>query len=248
MVTKPEVNGSTGTWGTILNTALDDLQGQVTTVSNTAGTNSSSITTLSGRVSTAETNITTLQAAGGFYSGTAAARAANTNYNLGGHYYETDTGRHWVGTSARWVPMPGSILLKARQTTLQSLATSGTAAAVTFQTVDYDRLSNFASSTYTVTIPGWYELTGGCAFANNATGYRGVFWFVNGASVSAGGATMAPNASVASALSARPLSVLLAATDTVQLYAVQTSGGALDTFVSSAQYQASMQVKYLGPA
>src|SRR4051812_42679726 len=94
----------------------------------------------------------------------------------------TDTGLWNLGsatsTSAR------KPFCQVRQTVVQSLATSGTWQAVTFDTEDADYDSGHSTATftdrYTAGTAGWYMVSGGCGFAANATGRRGVRYTVNG--------------------------------------------------------------------
>lgn len=251
-ITKPVVNGSSGTWGTILNQALDDLQTAIDTNAGGIATTNANVTTLSGRVTTAEGNISTLQAGSGFYSGTAAARASDTHYNVGGHWYDTDTKMHWVGDGSRWVPMPGSLVLKVRQTTAQTNFTDGSLVDVVFNTEDYDRLGGYAatssSTTYTPGIPGWYELTGGCSFTSNASGLRLLRWKVNGTLQNEGGAQYGGITGNPACYPARTIAVLLNSTDTLGLNATVSGAGSTLSALVSTGYQPHMTVKYLGPA
>lgn len=72
----------------------------------------------------------------------------------------------------KWIPY-GSPLLVARRAVTQSLAT-GTAAAITFDTVDVDPLGTMTtpSSTFTIPATGYYSIIGRVGFAPNATGIR----------------------------------------------------------------------------
>lgn len=242
-ITKPVVNGSNGTWGTILNQALDDIVAAVNNGDTTTGT-------LAGRVTTAENNIATLQNNTGHYSGTAAQRAASTNYTTGASFYETDTKQRWVGAGTTWVPAPGSLLLKVSYSGTAINIADGAVVALPWDTETYDRLAAFtpgaSATTYTPGIAGWYEFTGGCSFSANATGTRSLRWAIGGSVQATGGVTAAA-ASSAITVNARPWIVQLSTTDAVSLTATST-GAAVTTAFPNSAYQPSMQVKYLGPA
>lgn len=128
---------------------------------------------------------------------------------------------------------------RLRQTATQTL-TSGTYAPVTLTTEDYDSHTGHSTSVntsrYTVQ-SGWagvYRLSGGVAFAANATGSRGCRWLKNGSPLPSSG-VMLPNngATTASRIPAQTISVDLAVGDYVELDAFQDRGGNLDTLVSS---------------
>lgn len=299
-ITKPTVNGSTGTWGTVLNQALDDIVSQVNTNLTNIATNTTNISSLTTRMGTAESNITALQSGGsgitsasfttqrdllvgtgnGTYSrlggpsaagqglvygtgttglqwsnvvgqaATATAAGVPAAYS-GGVVYVTDTNRYLAYSSqasGTWVPLPGAIVAKFRQTTAQSIA-DGTATNITWQTIDYDRMSSMSASanTYTPGIAGWYELCGGFSFAVNTTGRREAYWAVSGTAQTGSNVTVQPVGSVYTATACKSYAVLLTATDTVALVVTQNSGGALSTYASGSG-QSYMTVKYLGAA
>ncbi len=249
-VTKPVVNGSNGTWGTILNQALDDLVSAVNTNASSITTNSGNLTTLTNRVTTAENNIASLQTGSGFYSGNTAALGSDTHYSGGGHFYDTQTGYHYIGSSAAWVPLPGSLLVKVRQTVAQTLNDS-TYTAINFGQIDYQRVTCWSGTTFTAPYAGIYEFTGAVGFNNVANGARLVGFNTPGqTSVIAGtGTQVAASSAVFMTVAARPYQASLAAGATMALYAYQTTGAQLNTAsATSAALQPTCAVKYLGPA
>ncbi len=254
MVIKPEVNGSVGTWGTVLNTALDDLQNQINTNAGTASA-------YDGRIGTVENRLTTVESAaqqnsaGGFYKGTEAQRGGDTRYSQGGTYYETDTGRYWLGTSTGWVPTPGSIVFKVRQIAAQAVA-NGTDVTLlwggNYGMIDLDRynvglIGGTNGPNYKPGIAGWYQFTGAGSFTANADGARTVTWTVNGLSTPGAGASYAAN-NLTQGCPARALTIKLTDSDYVSMVQRQTSGVALQTGAATSFVQPAMQVVYLGPA
>ncbi len=260
-ITKPVVGGSQGTWGSILNQALDDLVTQIntnttdlTTAKTDITTAKTDITSLKSRVTTAENNISTLQSgssgggsANGFYS--VSTRSGNSSYGNGAHLYETSTQRHWVGSSTAWVPMPGSIVFKARSGSSANLADS-TWVDIPW-TVEYDRMGvGVSGSAYTPGLPGWYELTGSSGFSLGGSstnpGTRSLCWYISGSQANAGQSTFPGAGTVV--VPARALCVLLTASDSIALKVYQNSGSTLTMLGSNAQQASHMCVKYLGPA
>ncbi len=249
-ITKPTVNGSAGTWGSILNDALDAINTATDTNTSGLATTNTNVTNVTNRVTTAENNITALQSAGGFYSGTAAQRASDNRYASGSHYYETDTQRHLVGATAGWVPIPGSMMFKGRCTSgTVSFADSATV-LIPWDTEDYDRYNNFtpgaAATTWTVPVAGWYELTGAISITGNANGVRTIRWSINGSTAINGSGAQYGAVNAIAGFPARTLSYQLAAGDTIGLAMTQTSGSTLTVSVTS-YLQPTMQAKYLGP-
>lgn len=245
-VTLPIVGNSTGTWGTILNTAITDIDNRLITATSTNGTQDASITDLKNRVTTLEGKPSTQ---GMMLLATSTNRPAAV---VGQIVLETDTGfQYYVQTIsgvATRIPWPGSYVAQLRQTVTQSLATSGTGYAITLDTEDFDRL-NAANGTskYTATLKGTYEFTGAVSFGTNATGYRATAWARNGVVQNASRISIAPvPATVGTIVTARATPITLNVGDYVELYGYQNSGGALSTDVGAGPYQSSMMVRYLG--
>jgi hypothetical protein len=240
----PIVNGSSGTWGTILNAALTDIDNRLTSVTTNSTTNSNNLTSLTSRVTTLES----AGSAGGKL--TVATSTTRPPLTVGQIVLETDTGFMYyaasvAGTATR-VPFPGSYLAKLRQTATQNLTTSQ-ATALTFNSIDYDRMGAYSGTRYTAGVPGSYEFTGAVAFSTNATGYRGTFWYYNGALVN--GSTVntpaVPGTVAPTVVPLRTVTFKMAAGDYVEAYAIQNSGSTLAT-ENGTQFQSTAQVKYLG--
>jgi hypothetical protein len=109
---------------------------------------------------------------------------------------------------------------------------------VTFTTEDLDRdaahdtVTN--TSRYTAQTAGYYWVSGNCAYASNATGGRGARLAVNGTALNNSASFVQAVATAnptAVPLPARL--VFLAVNDFLELQGMQTSGGALNSSVSS---------------
>ena len=144
-------------------------------------------------------------------------------------------------TAISWL-MSGKPLTRLTQGTAQSF-TSGTAAAVTWDTKIVDRDSGWSSShttRYTAQTPGYYQLAAGVSFASNTTGARlAYFQVTTGSNNPAGpGVTTAfcrpsvPGAGLTTGVTLESLTPYLYDLDYVEVYAEQNSGGALSTAVT----------------
>jgi hypothetical protein len=182
---------------------------------------------------------------------TSATRPAPTP---GATIFETDTNLRWHGINVAgvdyWVPETGAVVLRVRQTTVQSIADS-LQVPLTFQTVEHNPYTQWnagAPTRFTPTFPGWFHATGAAGFAANATNYRAVNWAKNGAYLASGGAQVLNAATFIQAVVARPAQVYLNGTgDYLELTAVQTSGAPLNTSVANAHHASSLAVSYAGP-
>jgi hypothetical protein len=136
-----------------------------------------------------------------------------------------------------------------RQTSAQSL-TNGVPAAILFDTedIDTDGMHSTASNTSRVTAvtAGRYQFSGGGTFANNATGVRSVNWSLNG-TANNGSPVQAINVGASSVpeLAARTKTILMAVGQFVELVAAQSSGGALNTFVTAPD-QPNLSCRWVG--
>lgn len=115
---------------------------------------------------------------------------------------------------------------------VQSVANT-TWAALLFDTEDTDigTLHSTVSNTSRITVPtggaGVWLLTGSVDFAANASGIRAVQFYKNGAA--AGSYAVLPGTSSAAVQATHSQLITLADGDYVELYAYQSSGGALNT-------------------
>lgn len=247
--TLPVVNGSSGTWGGILNTAIGNLDTKLQTATDKNTTQDADITNIKGRVTTLETSggvsASTVTTKGDLLVATGASSI--TRQGVGSNNYAL-IGDSSQSTGVRWSLNAGSIMCRVRASSTQNVAASGLTTIV-FQNSDNDRLGNFTlgSGTFTASVAGWYEFTGGVGFQSNGTAntYRQVYWNVSGSpGLASGASALAPQA-VDFVLVARPYPVLMAVGDTVNMVVSQNSGSAVTTSIS-VQYQSGMSVKYLG--
>jgi len=245
-VSLPVINGSTGTWGTILNQAIRDIEGYLNTNAASDVTQGTDITQL-------KTDVNALKA-----TNTVGMMAVSTSLNrptptVGLMGLETDTGYMYYvasvsGTPTR-VPFPGQYLAKIKQTNSQNF-TQGNGAALTLHTADMNRLNGWTSgSRYSAQVPGVYEFTGAITFGANATGYRSAIWYKQGAAFNGAGVTIPATpitpTSAPTTVVARPTIIGLNVGEYVELYGVQSGAATLATD-ASAIVQSGMQVKYLG--
>ena len=135
----------------------------------------------------------------------------------------------YVVTSTNWNELVNDLIFlsnppraKVHKVAAQTLA-NNTLTSLTFVTEDYDTdtIHSNASNTerLTATTAGLYVVTASVFFDANATGYREIRLYKNGS-----GSTWLNGA----------LTTGLAATDYVEVYALQTSGGNLDVLGSAA--------------
>ena len=147
----------------------------------------------------------------------------------------TDAILYWSGaTTSTGVRKPN---FRGRQTSIQSIP-NGTWTAVTFDAEDVDYGNNHVTTVglndkFTATDPGRHRVSGGCGFASNSTGRRGVRYTVNGTAID-GSQSLIAAASGAMSVAGRTLEVYLNAGDILRLEVFQdaTGGGALNTAVS----------------
>jgi len=242
-VTLPIINGSTGVWGSILNTAITDIDNRLVAATSRNDDQDTAIAALNTKVAALEGAIGGIGSIKTFTSGT---RPTPTTGAVG---LEIDTGYLLYGARvsgvATWVPWPGSFMARLRQTVAQSIPSS-TGTNITLNTADFNRLSGWTGgSRFTAPIAGTYEFTGAISFAGNATGYRSALWKINTAYAFDSGQNGSPAGGSATVAVARPFIIALQPGGFVELTAYQTSGAALLTDVGNT-LQTGMQVKYLG--
>lgn len=141
--------------------------------------------------------------------------------------------------------MLGKPIATLRQTAAQSLAVSGTAYALTFDTEDIDRDNGHSTSTnttrYTAQTAGWYYVFGQVSITGNVTGSRTASLRVNSAALNTTQVISAYTLNSNTWTAPTSGMIYLNVGDYVELWASQTSGGALNTFVT-APYQPFMSV------
>lgn len=231
----PVVNGSSGTWGGILNDTLTDIDNRITTAANASSD-------LGDRIATLE-------------SGSKLTIATSTNRPVataGQIVLETDTGFLYyvitIGGTPTRLPFPGSYVAKLKKTNSQNYG-NGSAGAVFFTATDFDRLGSWTAanpSRYTATVAGAYEFTGAIGYAaSNTTGTRQAWWAINGTAQNCTLASVAGTSTESTVVVARPAILSLAPGQYVELIGMQTSGGTIATDATTSA-QPSMSVKYLG--
>lgn len=143
-----------------------------------------------------------------------------------------------------WLLAPA--ICKVRQTVAQSLTTSGTPAAITFDAEDVDSTGMHSTVTnisrITAVYPGWYWVGGGISYAINATGVRTTAWRINGAATPDGNTLRPGFATFSAQMPARASLYFLNVGDYLELFATQTSGGALSTAVANTGEQPNASV------
>jgi hypothetical protein len=249
----PEVNGSDGIWGTILNDCLNGMDARITTNTTAAETNATAITGLTNAITGLDNRLDDVEEAGTGGGGgfTVATSGTLPPVTVGQLTLETDTGYLSYGASIAGVPtrvpMPGSLVCKLRKTDAQSIA-SGTQDWVDWNVVSGDRLHGWSAGTpskYTCTVPGAYEFDGGAAFVSNATGYRRISVFHKGLQYNATITTANAVNGTSTDLVLRPLLITLAVGDTVEMGCYHTAGAALGLEPNSPD-GAVLNIKYLG--
>lgn len=139
-------------------------------------------------------------------------------------------------------------IFRGRQTTLQTLTTA-TFTAITMTTEDVDSAGGHSTSSntsrYTFQYAGWHDVSGGVGFASNATGYRAADLRVNGTAVNGTQSNIpALNSSISNVVLGTEL-IFGNVTDYVEMFALQASGGNLDTSVGGVvTVQPRMNVRW----
>ncbi len=161
-------------------------------------------------------------------------------------------------TLETWLRQPVTELRATATTTL----VSGTWTSIEFGSfaanVDQDNVGGWNSnsaSRFTSRYTGWYLVSGTVAFTGGATSGRYTRWAINGQVVLNGGTCIAPNTQPVSSgsstiaavtASANTMLVRLAATDYIELQAMQNTGSNLTTHIVSAE-AAHLSALYIRP-
>jgi hypothetical protein len=141
---------------------------------------------------------------------------------------------------------------RAYNNAVQSLA-NNTATAVTFNTelYDTDSIHDTSSNTSHFTVPtgkgGKWRFSVNIAFAANGSGWRGIYLQKNGTTKIIGSAMRHTPTSGAATSCVTSVTVDLVATDYIEVFAIQTSGGALDIgHATATELQSAMEAVFLG--
>lgn len=144
-------------------------------------------------------------------------------------------------------------IAELKQATLQAVATFPATAAITFDAEDVDddvdgvggHSTSSNTSRYTARYPGWYQIAGHVSWAGNATGRRWSFVRVNGTDVPGSQTALAATSADDISVPAVTKQVYLAIGDYVELFAMQSSGGNLNTYVGSDEAYSHMSVRWV---
>ena len=119
----------------------------------------------------------------------------------------------------------------------------------TVVTDNYNGFSVSSPSRYTVSVAGYYLLTGGIGWVANATGIRTAQWSVSGTGVPGSqGKVTAVGGGIGTGIPARGVIVQAAVGDYFELVGFQNSGGTLNTDTSGAESYPSMSIVWKGSA
>jgi hypothetical protein len=125
----------------------------------------------------------------------------------------------------------------AYQSTLQAL-TAATSTKILFQTEEFDTNNNFASSRFTPTVAGYYQVSG-CVYFGSATGSCQILFYKNGSSFKSGN-FFASSAGVGGVVNSSALIYCNGSTDYIELYGYQSIGGNTTALQDYTYFQASM--------
>lgn len=162
----------------------------------------------------------------------------------------TSTQLNQLSDAVSYALMPP--LAKLKQTSVQTLTTSvWTSIALDTEDADtdidgtggHDNVTN--NSRYTARYPGWYQASGGVAFAGNTTGRRGVRFAVNGSLVDASGTVIIATSPSAVTMPASADHIYLNAGDYLEIQGLQESGGNLNTAASASESRPRMTVRWV---
>ena len=125
----------------------------------------------------------------------------------------------------------------AYKNTTQSLS-AATLTKILFQTEEFDTNNNFASSTFTPTVAGYYQVSG-CVYFSTTTGFCSIVFYKNGSSFKSG--SFIPSAAdIGGVVNASALIYCNGSTDYIELYGYQSIGGETTALGDYTYFQAAM--------
>jgi hypothetical protein len=224
--------------------------GDITAV--TAGTGISGGGT-SGAVTITNSMATEIDAKGDLIGGTGADTFARLAVGANGTVLTADsteaTGLKWAAAST-----PSYVGAGAYKTSNQSIS-NNTVTATTFQAEDFDTDGFHDNSTNTsrFTVPsgkgGKYLVSGTIGYGHNATGARAAYLYKNGAVWNYSSQLATVVQSPYGILVPISFVITLVATDYIEIFAWQTSGGSLDVTAGGSgaeRTSSNIQISYLG--
>lgn len=127
-------------------------------------------------------------------------------------------------------------IFQGRQTVAQTLTTA-VFAAVTLDAEDVDSAGGHSTVTntsrYVAQYAGWYDVAGGIGYASNATSYRAGDLRTNGTALNGTQSNIVALTSSVSNVGLPTTLVFLNVSDYVEMFALQNSGGNLNTSVTT---------------
>lgn len=172
---------------------------------------------------------------GTFPSWTTAGRPASPAVGQMG--YNTTTGAFDAYTAAGWVSIASSATapvngpaFSAQVASAQSLSTSVTT-KIQYASEVFDTNNNYDPTTnyrFTPTVAGYYQVNATISFAPSATGFRFISLYKNGSPYQQG-ANIQAGAINYTVINLSSLVYLNGSTDYIEVYAIQNSGGTLQT-------------------
>lgn len=152
----------------------------------------------------------------------------------------------------------GRVVFAAARAAAQSISSTATPSsgnALSWDTIPLDILVGWSGANptrYTPTVAGWYEVSGGVGFVSSTAGtLRGGSWAKSGAAAGLGHrSVVVTNATIANNSIVIPMQATSiecnGTTDYLELWAIQGSGGGLNTNASDG-LRPNMIVTYKGP-
>ncbi len=133
-------------------------------------------------------------------------------------------------TTSGTVMVNGPAFSATKITTAQTI-TTGVATKVTFNSEEFDTANNFASSTFTPTVAGYYIITANAqiSFSDSTGGLSSVYIYKNGSAYSRAGMNISSSITNTNYAAVSTVIYMNGTTDYVEMYAIGTSGSATIT-------------------
>lgn len=147
------------------------------------------------------------------------------------------------------VAAPGEVVYQSFATVAQAIA-NNTATSVTLTAPDINKVDGWDAAQptrFTPKVAGYYRIDGHLSLAANGTGARYAELTKNAATIRGSAGTAPPTLAITCVIYVSTVIYMNGTTDYVQASLYQTSGGSLNTVVSSTSYQPSLTAYYMGP-